>query len=275
MANWEALNQNLGGIGKALGEYARQKKAQQDALQMLIMKAQIEQRIKEETMQRNLGLLQGMGFGLPQQRSNVIDTTATTEPNVVQPEYTSSVEPRLDAEGGLSFGFKRELSPQAQLRQKIEETKATELAKGITPDKAGLYNLAKESIKNIKDIKKILFPNGQAKSFKKTTAFASNLPGGSLPGLPSRGWGRAEQDVFRKMGAALSGRQLIQTGVAARPEETQKLISQFAPSLGSNPDAALAGLNELEDFYKNYINTLETRGITGKTNKNTDPLGLR
>ena len=54
------------------------------------------------------------------------------------------------------------------------------------------------------------------------------------------------------MGAALSGRQLIQTGVAARPEETQRLIQQFAPNLFSNPKSALNGLNELEVFYKNY-----------------------
>jgi len=125
--------------------------------------------------------------------------------------------------------------------------------------------LAKESIQNIQDIKKILFPTGKARPFKRTTAFASNLPECSLPILPSRGWDKAEQDVFRKMGAALSGRQLIQTGVAARPEETQKLISQFAPSVGSNPEAALAGLNELENFkdIEIWVNTACPR-IWGK-----------
>ena len=153
------------------------------------------------------------------------------------------------------------------IQRKAEEEKALRLAKGITPDKAGLASLAKESIKNIQDVKEILFPDGTAKSFKRTTAFAANLPGGSLPILPSRGWGKSEQEVFRKMGSALSGRQLIQTGVAARPEETQKLVSQFSPSGGSNPEAALNGLNELEDFYKNYLNTLTTGDIGLSENK--------
>ena len=69
------------------------------------------------------------------------------------------------------------------------------------------------------------------------------------------------------MGAALSGRQLIQTGVAARPEETQRLIQQFAPNLFSNPKSALKGLNELEDFYKNYRQTLKGKGIISQSNQ--------
>jgi len=155
--------------------------------------------------------------------------------------------------GGVTFE-----NPEAALEQKKQE----KLGEGIPTSEAGKFSLAEESIKNIEDIKKTLFPDGTPESFKRTTAFASNLPGGSLPVLASRGWGKAEQDVFRKMGAALSGRQLIQTGVAARPEETQKLISQFAPSVGSNPEAALAGLNELEDFYKSYMNNVKNKGLT-------------
>ncbi len=158
--------------------------------------------------------------------------------------------------GGITFE-----NPEADLEQKKKE----KLAEGIPTSEAGKFSLAEESIKNIQDIKKTLFPTGKAESFKRTTAFASNLPGGSLPILASRGWGKAEQDVFRKMGAALSGRQLIQTGVAARPEETQKLISQFAPSVGSNPEAALAGLNELEDFYKSYMGNVKNKGLTSGT----------
>jgi hypothetical protein len=168
----------------------------------------------------------------------------------------SGFKPTKFQYGGITFE-----NPEAEIEQRKQE----KLAEGIPTSEAGKFSLAEESIKNIQDIKKALFPDGTPASFKRTTAFASNLPGGSLPGLASRGWGKAEQDVFRKMGAALSGRQLIQTGVAARPEETQKLISQFAPSVGSNPEAALAGLNELENFYKSYMSNVKGKGLTSKT----------
>lgn len=147
---------------------------------------------------------------------------------------------------------------------KLEQEKKKEIIKGVSGEVGGRVALAKEGIKNIQDIRKILFPTGEAKSFKRTTAFASNLPGGTLPLLPQRGWGKAEQEVFRKMGAALSGRQLIQTGVAARPEETARLIAQFAPSLGSNPEAAFNALTELEDFYKSYIQQTDPEARFGK-----------
>lgn len=163
---------------------------------------------------------------------------------MVATEFSASGRPK---------GFKKELTREAESRQKEEELKQKEIIQGVSGDIGGRLTLAKESIKNIDDIRKILFPGGTPESFKRTTAFASNLPLGALPIFPQRTWGKAEQDVFRKMGVALSGRQLIQTGVAARPEETSRLIAQFAPSVGSNPDAAWNALNELEDFYKSYI----------------------
>jgi hypothetical protein len=178
----------------------------------------------------------------------------------------SSIKSIIGQGGGTQGGFQPTKfqiggvtleNPQANLEQKRQE----KLGEGIPTSEAGKFSLAEESIKNIKDIKKMLFPDGTPASFKRTTAFASNLPGGSLPMFASRGWGKAEQEVFRKMGAALSGRQLIQTGVAARPEETQKLIGQFAPSGGSNPEAAFAGLTELEDFYKSYMGNIKNKGL--------------
>jgi hypothetical protein len=162
--------------------------------------------------------------------------------------------------GGVTFE-----NPEASIEQKKQE----KLAEGIPTSEAGKFTLAEESIKNIQDVKRMLFPDGTPESFKRTTAFASNLPGGSLPMFASRGWGKAEQEVFRKMGAALSGRQLIQTGVAARPEETQKLISQFAASGGSNPESAFNGLTELEDFYKSYMGNVKGKGLTTKESTTT------
>lgn len=137
---------------------------------------------------------------------------------------------------------------------------------------SGRVALAQESIKNIAYIKKILFPDGTANSFDRKTAFGSNIPGVDLP-LLGRVTPRAipfsekGQQVARKMGASLAARQLIQTGVAARPEETANLFNQFAPGLYSNPQAALDGLNELEKFYASYIEKVDPTGAKGTGNK--------
>jgi NACalpha-BTF3-like transcription factor len=132
---------------------------------------------------------------------------------------------------------------------------------GVVPtSEAGRVALAEESLKNIDDVIGILFPSGRAKSYKRLIAAGSNIPLSGLPLIPSNIGFKNPQDVFRKMGAALSGRQLIQTGVAARPEETLKLVRQFAPSGLMSSESALQGLRELKDFYSNYLRIVKTRG---------------
>ena len=117
---------------------------------------------------------------------------------------------------------------------------------------SGRIALAKESIKNIGDIRKILFPDGTPESFKRGVAAESNIFGG---------FSQPAQDVFRKAGASVSGRQLIQTGVAARPEETELLRKQFISNFKSNPAAAMSALKELEDFYTDYLNTADPSAL--------------
>ncbi len=162
--------------------------------------------------------------------------------------------------GGMGFDV-----PQTEEEMKQEED-SKRRAQGIPAAEIGKVSLAQESIKNIEDIKKILFPDGTPKSFQRNTATWSNIPGATAPVIgaviPERGVKANEQDVYRKMGAALSGRQLIQTGVAARPEETAKLVGQFSPGLFSNSTSALRGLNELQDFYRSYLNTVSERSVS-------------
>jgi len=280
---FEGLNSAISGAGNiALQKKMRDIQRQQE-LQDTIKKAIVSSQLK------NMRLKQGGDINRTISPEGNLDLSQFERYNPLEallgggnqiPEASTS--PKLggfkmkgvttDEEGNLKYNLEpvqTEEEVQKDIERKTRETQAQELAKGIPTSETGKVALARESIKNIQDIKKMLFPTGKADSFKRSTAFASNLPGGSLPILPSRGWGKAEQEVYRKMGAALSGRQLIQTGVAARPEETQKLVSQFAPSGGSNPEAALTGLDELENFYKDYLSTLETRGIkntfTGKS----------
>jgi hypothetical protein len=161
-----------------------------------------------------------------------------------------------------------EFTPQAKAAQKANEQVQTEIIKGPAEGAIGKIALANESLKNIDDIKKALFPDGTPKSFNREIAFGANPPAIRLPIIGRVGANvrrdnpidptdnpvvEKTQDVFRKIGASLSGRQLIQTGVAARPEETQKLLEQFGPNFFSNPEAALKGLNELQEFYKDYL----------------------
>lgn len=203
------------------------------------------------------------GFGAPQGGRVIGPALGDKSPmqvgGAVMDDYITNPNYLLTGKGDPLM-----LSPDVERERKINDQIVKEVIQGPSGEVGGRVALAKESIKNIDDIIKILFPDGTPKSFKRTTAFASNLPGGSLPMLPQRAWGQAEQDVFRKMGAALSGRQLIQTGVAARPEETAKLVAQFAPSAGSNPDSALNGLLELKKFYEDYISQTDPEARFGK-----------
>ena len=117
---------------------------------------------------------------------------------------------------------------------------------------SGRLQLAKESINNIRDIRNILFPEGTPDSFRRGVAAESNIFGG---------FSQPAQDVFRKAGASVAGRQLIQTGVAARPEEVEALRRQFIANFKSNPSSAFNALKELEDFYGGYLGIADPSGL--------------
>lgn len=160
----------------------------------------------------------------------------------------------------------------------IEKTRQEKGIEGAGPDITGRVTLAKEALRSIADVKKRMFPDGTPQSFNRMLAFASNLPRISVPftkiSTPSarpdnpfdprddKGASNA-QNVNREMGTALSGRQLIQTGVAARPEETQALVDQFAPKLTSAAESALNGLNQLERFYTEFLQGVDPQGVKG------------
>ncbi len=129
-------------------------------------------------------------------------------------------------------------------------TNKLQAGKGVTGAGAesGRIALARESVKNIQDVKNILFPDGTPDSFKRSIAAESNIFGG---------FGEEAQKVFRKTSSSMAARQLIQTGVAARPEEVQNLERQFKANIKSNPAAAMQALDELQEFYKLYLGTAD------------------
>lgn len=139
---------------------------------------------------------------------------------------------------------------------------------------SGKLALAKEGLQNIEDIKEMLYPDGTGASFDRGAAFASNIPGVDLPVLGrvtprSLPFNSKAQNLARKMGTALSARQIIQTGVAARPDEIARLFDEFAPRLSSGGQSSLDALNQLQDFYRDYIKTTAPGRIntTVKSNK--------
>lgn len=142
---------------------------------------------------------------------------------------------------------------------------ANKMAEGVPQDKAGLYNLAKESVSNVDNIMSTLFPKGTPESFDRGAAFQSNTPNLKLPVIgqigPSYIPTEKGQDIYRWTGNAIAARQLIQTGVAARPEETQRLLDAFAASGTSNAKSTFKGYKELKDFYVSFNHDLKTLGL--------------
>lgn len=187
-----------------------------------------------------------------------------------QPNGGMSLEPtKFDA-----FGRPKEfIDPQ----QESDKLRNQEIIKGPAEGAVGKIALARESLKNLGDIENKLYPNG---NLNRELALRSNMPGVSLPFLgrltpqvsPDNPIDPTDdtkagtaQDIFREMSSALSGRQLIQTGVAARPEETAKLVAQFAPGVFSNSDSSKRGLHQLKDFYGDYLNTADpSQRLSGK-----------
>lgn len=168
-------------------------------------------------------------------------------------------------------------TPEAKDKRELLNKEKEEGIKGVGNEAAGKVALAKESLQNLDDVIATLFPDGTPKSFNREIATSANPPkilGMGFQTRPDNPLDKSDdaivgksQDVFRKIGASLSGRQLIQTGVAARPEETSKLIAQFAPNIGSNPEAAMKGLKELRGFYEQYLKEIDPKGLKGANSK--------
>lgn len=123
----------------------------------------------------------------------------------------------------------------------------------------GKLSLAQESIPNIDTVIKTLFPDGTPKSFRRDIAIAANPPAFGLfkGGIP---FSKEGQNIARLMRTSLAGRQLIVTGVAARPDETKDLMKAFYAGAVSDPEAAFSGLMQLKDFYRSYIKNLKESG---------------
>jgi len=165
----------------------------------------------------------------------------------------------------------------------ISEQRAKDKSGQVPAAQIGHYTLAQESMRNIDDVKKILFPKGTPESFNRGAAVKSNIPGSNLPIIGNvipdvMPWSKEGQDIYRQIGEALAAKQLIKTGVAARPDETRAMTKRFMAGIESNPESAFSALNELGEFYQNYISNLKTKGTADveftSSQVDDDPLGL-
>lgn len=121
MPQWGDFNENLRNTFSGLSDYARQEKAKTDAFQMLLFKAKAEQMIKQSDPYQ-MALTAMMNEYTNQGKQRIIDTTGTDESgNIVGVDRNDY---RLKATFGPSGpSFEREMTPQAQLRQKTTEAK--------------------------------------------------------------------------------------------------------------------------------------------------------
>ena len=155
MPDWLEFQKGTQELGSQLGDYFRQKKAQQDAIQMMLLKAKIEgmsdplKVAQSEFLNR---ILSGQGI-MP--RTNAIDTTGTDEAGKIvgvdrQP-YPESINI-----GG--FGFKFPTPPEIQrqqIEQKAQEATALAEAKMKVPPQKIVQDLQKAELayQNLKYMK--------------------------------------------------------------------------------------------------------------------------
>jgi hypothetical protein len=120
---------------------------------------------------------------------------------------------------------------------KIDKIKR-EAEKGkISMADAGRYVLANDSIKDVNEVRDILFPNGKTSSFKRDIAAGINP------------FDKDTQKVQTRVARMLSAKLLLQSGVAVRPEELATQAKAFIANWKSNPDVAMENLDSLANFY--------------------------
>lgn len=146
--------------------------------------------------------------------------------------------------------LQRQADDPLGVNRAVAQKKAVEEQMGVPAAESGRLTLAKEGIKNILKIRKELYPDGTPESFQRSDAFKSSVARGkAFPTSPEG------QRLYRLGSTAISARQLITTGVAARPDETKSLTDAFVADAFTNPQSGFEGLQQLEDYYKDFLKT--------------------
>lgn len=139
-------------------------------------------------------------------------------------------------------------------KKEIEKMAERDIVSG---ENVGRVVLANTAVKDIEQAKNILFPTGKPESFRRDVIIKSKLPitGGTMP------FDKESQEVSSRLRNAIAAKVLLQTGVAARPEEVDNQYKAYIANWQTNPKAALDQFNRLQEFYISYLKTMKNKKI--------------
>jgi hypothetical protein len=187
--------------------------------------------------------------------------------------------------GGLSFEVpqteeERKATVEEGIQADVAKQKALEKGKGLSVETGGKLAMVIGGLKDLKEVRNMLFPDGTPQSFKRGLATVSNIPlsrapilGAVIPeSLPdSPFWRNASekgQGIYSRLQNAVAAKLRVETGAQANPSEVENILRRFGVSGASSPQAAFDALNRLEDFFNETIKIIDPTGrfTSGETN---------
>ena len=133
--------------------------------------------------------------------------------------------------------------------------------KALSGDTAGRLSLVTQGEKFAKRAKQLLFPTGEAGSFRRGLMGAANNPVGRTFGNP---FGQASageaQDVEFYVQRAIDAQLRSETGAAAPPAELERMTKQFMANSYADPQAAFNRLTELEIGFQRTSTGIDPTG---------------
>lgn len=245
-----SLSQRLSGIQPTKGIYEdvgkeiAGERGMKGQMEQAKFQQEMTQKQKEEELRQ-----QALGSGLEVKSANI--GGVTFEKPLEQ--RLSEQKKKAEAKVAIDTEYKKAIS------------KAEQEFKAPSGDVSGRLALTKVGGDYVNNIKSILFPDGTPQSFdRKTAALARlNRPMQQVsriaPNVDKKDVENA-QNINRWFENAIKGKVLIQTGVAARPEEVESERRGFIASAFSEPESAYMALDELQGFYNSFMSLMDPSG---------------
>ncbi len=250
--------------------------AQSDAYSMmlpLLFKAQLEKRQKEEQLAqfptRLKAIKDAMGGGNDFWVKGIDPATGEFELEIKTPKQkledleaqemmgVSSVKPVIDSMPTGSGLPQMGGIAGRRIAQKVAEEEALSRGKGLPSESAGKLTMIQQALTDLDQVENLLFKDGK---FLRGRAAGANIPGGSLPGIPSVGFGPANRQLASAMNNALEAKLRIETGAAATQEEFNRMQDRFGITMFDDATSAKNKINRLRDFMKNASIVVDPTG---------------
>jgi hypothetical protein len=133
---------------------------------------------------------------------------------------------------------------------KVMPFKEPQAAKGLPAESAGKLVMLGQGEQDLTEAENILFPGG---TFSPKMAFASNFPGGGIPGSPGRA-------AFSKILNAVNAKLRAETGAAATPQEAQNILQRFLPTTRDSDATAKDKYRRLKEFMTETRKVIDPSG---------------